>query len=59
MAATQSGFQSSVGLDKGVVLLQNSDLFLVPMDWLMEWTVHGGMVGTTINNSNSNSADNF
>jgi len=24
------------------------DLFLVPMDWLMERTVHCGMVGTTI-----------
>ena len=24
------------------------DLFLVPMDWLMEHTTHRGMVGTTI-----------
>ena len=24
------------------------DLFLVPMDWLMERTVHGDMVGTTV-----------
>jgi len=24
------------------------DLFMVPVDWLMEQTVHGGMVGTTI-----------
>jgi len=44
MAATQSGFQSSVGWDKGVA----PDLFLVPMDWLMERTVHGGMIGITI-----------
>ena len=33
------------------------DLFLVPMDWLMEHTTHRGMVGTTIEKDKESFSD--